>query len=305
MRSGAMPKLMKRSRMLRDGARKRVTSSHTPRMCSSRRRATGSSWSSDVAATAVAASSLAPEATARGRRRSIASQRRDEGRRHGRGRDAQARAAARGFRSGADAVARVEELSAMAEQPVVVQREQHRHAARRQQSGNLGGQTRQMVHVGHIGLELVDELGRDPRDRRASVRLLVRADVPERVVDPRDRRAHRAARFSPRTRRDRGPAPVRARARRRRTGAQGPWHADRRRSPRLPGHGAESRGRRRGCASDSSEAYRLPAPRRGEASEVLPERPGDRQRQRAAEASFPAARLGRLALAFEVQATPS
>jgi len=68
MRSGATPKLMNRSRMLREGARKRVISWQTPRMCSSRSRA---ARSSTPLSEYVVASARAAVESALGRRRSI------------------------------------------------------------------------------------------------------------------------------------------------------------------------------------------------------------------------------------------
>src|SRR5207244_12851104 len=59
----------------------------------------------------------------------------------------------------ADADGHVEELTSMADQPVIVEREEAGHAAFRERADDGGGETGEMVNVRDVGLEVVDQPG--------------------------------------------------------------------------------------------------------------------------------------------------
>src|SRR5947207_367263 len=95
----------------------------------------------------------------------------------------------------ANTIVHVEELTPMADEPVVMQREEARNAAFRERPDDRRGEAGEMVDVRDVGPEVVDEPRRDGAERLVPIRVFVRARVAERVVHPRDVKA--VARFGP------------------------------------------------------------------------------------------------------------
>src|SRR5207253_307113 len=83
----------------------------------------------------------------------------------------------------ADAIVDVEELSAMAQQPEVVQRDEAWDAAVGERAHNRRGEAREMMDVRDVGLEVVDEMAGDRSDGVVAIRVLERPRLAERVVD--------------------------------------------------------------------------------------------------------------------------
>ena len=77
----------------------------------------------------------------------------------------------------------------MTQQPIVMQCHETRDPTPRQQRNDTGRQTREVVHVGHVGCKRLDEIRGDLCDRRVVVGLGERSRRPKGVVDPRDRLA--------------------------------------------------------------------------------------------------------------------
>ena len=74
----------------------------------------------------------------------------------------------------------------MADQPVIVEREEAGHAAFRERADDGGGETGEMVNVRDVRPEVIDQPRRDGADCLVPIGVFERARVAERVVHPRD-----------------------------------------------------------------------------------------------------------------------
>ena len=191
---------MNRCRSASDGDRKRVTCRMTDRMCSSRARASASA-TAPIVATATAAAGACGN-LGRGLLRGpqkplgLAGRQRlldrpqnpfgDERRSAHPRRGPEASVAAIRLRSVTDPVVRVEQLAAMAEEPVVVKGEDHRYAARVQEPDDARRQAREVMHMSDVRLERVDQARGDGVDGRIRISLGKRHRLAKRVVEPED-----------------------------------------------------------------------------------------------------------------------
>ena len=86
----------------------------------------------------------------------------------------------------------IDQLPAVADQPVVIERQDDRDATARGLLGDSSGQTGEMLHVDDIGLPVVQDVACDPLNGRIRVARLERDGGLERVVD--GSHAHRTVR---------------------------------------------------------------------------------------------------------------
>ena len=166
-RPAAMPKLAKASASVRDGARKSATSRVASRMCCRRAkdRAPGRCSAPTLSATRTAC----PDDCAGARHRNAA-QRFAQRVRVGRSRRTRRDAARAAPRSPAVATAQVEveQLTAVAQQPVVVQGHRDRNVASGEGVWQPGRQTGQMLDVGDVRPNPVDDRRARQRGERDS-----------------------------------------------------------------------------------------------------------------------------------------
>ena len=102
-------------------------------------------------------------------------------------------ARARSIRAIAHAIVRVEQLAAVAHQPVVVKRGHRGNPAFGKQADDTGREARQVMNVRDVRPEFVDDATCDRTDRVIAVRVFEAARRSKRVVDPDDAQA--VARF--------------------------------------------------------------------------------------------------------------
>ncbi len=98
-------------------------------------------------------------------------------------------ARARSIRAVAHAIVRVEQLAAVAHQPVVVKRGYGGNPAFGKQADDTGREAGQVMDVRRVGPELVDHATSDRVDAAVRVRFFERARAAERVVNAHDAQA--------------------------------------------------------------------------------------------------------------------
>jgi hypothetical protein len=107
----------------------------------------------------------------------------------GAARPAETAAASARLRPRAYALIDIEQLAAMADQPIVVKREDTRNLPLGQRPDDPGRQTGEVMDVRDVGLKTIDHVSGHSVDRPIRVRVLELSDVAKGVVDPDDAKA--------------------------------------------------------------------------------------------------------------------